>query len=176
MGIFITLLIVLLLFVCALMVLVILMQRPKQEGLGAAFGGGMTDSMFGAQTTDVLQKGTIYFAIFYFVTSALLAVLVSKKQSGSDTLGKGLEANKEAVSSEEQVEDIPAVPVPEPIPGLPGTGVTPPTGGDAPVENKVDATTIPPVEIPADPTPTTPITPLPEIPADPDPAPATSPN
>ena len=42
--------------ICLLMVLIILMQRPKQEGLGAAFGGGVTDQMFGAQTSNVLQK------------------------------------------------------------------------------------------------------------------------
>ena len=42
--------------VSLLLILVILMQRPKQEGLGAAFGAGMTDAAFGAKTTDVLQK------------------------------------------------------------------------------------------------------------------------
>ena len=46
--------------VSLLLVLVILMQRPKQEGLGAAFGSGMTDAAWGARTTDVLQKGTVY--------------------------------------------------------------------------------------------------------------------
>ncbi|MDC0296691.1 preprotein translocase subunit SecG, partial [Akkermansiaceae bacterium] len=30
--------------VSLLLILVILMQRPKQEGLGAAFGAGMTDA------------------------------------------------------------------------------------------------------------------------------------
>jgi preprotein translocase subunit SecG len=43
--------------VSLLLILVILMQRPKQEGLGAAVGAGMTDAAFGAKTTDVLQKG-----------------------------------------------------------------------------------------------------------------------
>ena len=33
-------------FVALLMMLVILMQRPKSEGLGAAFGGGMTGNLF----------------------------------------------------------------------------------------------------------------------------------
>jgi protein translocase SecG subunit len=40
--------------VAILMMLVILMQRPKSEGLGAAFGGGVTENIFGAQTTNVL--------------------------------------------------------------------------------------------------------------------------
>ena len=36
----INLLLVIFVIVCLLMTLIILMQRPKQEGLGAAFGGG----------------------------------------------------------------------------------------------------------------------------------------
>lgn len=35
---------------------VVLMQRPKQEGLGAAFGAAITDQAFGARTTDVLKR------------------------------------------------------------------------------------------------------------------------
>ena len=39
----INLLLVVFVIVCLLMTLLILMQRPKQEGLGAAFGAGVTD-------------------------------------------------------------------------------------------------------------------------------------
>ena len=97
MSIAITLLTVLLIFVCLLMVLIILMQRPKQEGLGAAFGGGMTDQMFGAQTSNVLQKGTVYFAIFYFIASATIAVLVSDKQEQSEASKELLEGSEAPV-------------------------------------------------------------------------------
>ena len=41
-------LIVILAIVCLLMIFAVLMQRPKQEGLGAAFGGGITDQVWGA--------------------------------------------------------------------------------------------------------------------------------
>ena len=51
---------VLFVLVAALMILVILMQRPKSEGLGAAFGGGVTENIFGAQTTNVLVKFTTW--------------------------------------------------------------------------------------------------------------------
>ena len=50
------------LIVCVLIVLVVLMQRPRSEGLGAAFGGGMTENLFGAQTTHVLAKLTTWLA------------------------------------------------------------------------------------------------------------------
>ena len=48
--------------VALLMIFVILMQRPKSEGLGAAFGGGVTENIFGAQTTNVLTKITGWLA------------------------------------------------------------------------------------------------------------------
>lgn len=72
--------------ICLLMVLIILMQRPKQEGLGAAFGGGVTDQMWGAQTTNVLQKATVTLAIIFFVITLILAVLVGKEQEHNKTL------------------------------------------------------------------------------------------
>jgi preprotein translocase subunit SecG len=64
--------------VCLLLSLLVLMQRPRQEGLGATFGSGMTDQMFGAQTTNVLQKGTVYFGIALFILTFLLAVLTAR--------------------------------------------------------------------------------------------------
>lgn len=67
--------------VSLLLVLVVLMQRPKQEGLGATFGAGMTDQMFGAQTTSVLQKATVWFGIVFFATTLLLTILVNQKNS-----------------------------------------------------------------------------------------------
>ena len=72
--------------ICLLMVFIILMQRPKQEGLGAAFGGGVTDQMWGAQTTNVLQKATVTLAIIFFVITLILAVLVGKQQEHNKTL------------------------------------------------------------------------------------------
>ena len=73
-------LIVILAIVCLLMIFAVLMQRPKQEGLGAAFGGGITDQVWGAQTTNVLQKKNRLLAVTFFVITLILSVLVSKKQ------------------------------------------------------------------------------------------------
>ena len=72
----ITALLVVYVFVCLLMVLLVLMQRPKQEGLGAAFGASTTDQLFGARTTNVLQKGTVYMASLFFVLTLTLAILM----------------------------------------------------------------------------------------------------
>lgn len=62
-------------FVAVLMMLVILMQRPKSEGLGAAFGGGVTENIFGAQTTNVLTTVTTWLASIFFILVLALSVL-----------------------------------------------------------------------------------------------------
>ena len=62
---------VLLILVSLFMILVILMQRPRSDGgLGAALGGGgAAESAFGAETSSILTKTTIYCVIFFFVAS-----------------------------------------------------------------------------------------------------------
>lgn len=83
MDIFIGILTVVEVIVCLLLILVVLMQRPRQEGLGASFGDAAASQVWGAQTTNVLQKFTVYLAIFLFAITILLAVLVSRHQTGS---------------------------------------------------------------------------------------------
>ena len=97
-----------LLIVCALLLLVVLMQRPKQEGLGAAFGAQMTDQAFGAQTTDVLKKGTVLFGTLFMGLCFVLAVLMNARfqRSKSDLNVKQVEAPVEA-----SVAEQPAAPV-----------------------------------------------------------------
>jgi len=64
--------------VCLLLILLTLMQRPKNEGLGAAFGGGMTDNLFGAQTSNVLAKATRVLGTAFFVITLTLSVLYTR--------------------------------------------------------------------------------------------------
>lgn len=104
----INLLLIVFVIVCLLMSLLILMQRPKQEGLGAAFGGGVTDQVFGARTTNVLQKGTVYLGSLFFILSLSLAILISKQSPAKSLLSpEGAEAAEEQVS-EEKMEESPA--------------------------------------------------------------------
>jgi len=73
--IFINILLTINVIVCILLILLTLMQRPKNEGLGAAFGGGMTDNLFGAQTTNVLAKATRVLAGLFFAITLGLSML-----------------------------------------------------------------------------------------------------
>jgi preprotein translocase subunit SecG len=78
--------------VAVLMTLVILMQRPKSEGLGAAFGGGVTENIFGAQTTNVLTKFTGWLAGIFFVLTFVLGVLYAQRSSSDSSLRRELMA------------------------------------------------------------------------------------
>ena len=77
-------------FIALLMVLVILMQRPKSEGLGAAFGGGVTENIFGAQTTNVLTKITGWLAALFFLLTFVLSILYAHKSSTPSGLRREL--------------------------------------------------------------------------------------
>lgn len=105
MDIFIGILTVVEVIVCLLLILVVLMQRPRQEGLGASFGDAAASQVWGAQTTNVLQKFTVYLAIFLFALTILLAVLVSRHQTGTKAPSLFGDAKPEAVAPAAMTED-----------------------------------------------------------------------
>ncbi len=97
----------LLLIICSLLLLVVLMQRPKNEGLGAAFGAQMTDQAFGAQTTDVLKKGTILFGTLFMLLSFVLGVLMNRQfQNAKSDLAT--QAPAATAPAKEQPQQAPA--------------------------------------------------------------------
>jgi preprotein translocase subunit SecG len=119
----INLLLVVFVLVCLLMSMIILMQRPKNEGLGAAFGSGATDQLFGAQTTHVLQKGTVYLGSLFFVLTITLAVLMSKRDHSGQTFKAEVEQTPPPV---ETPKEQPASILPPSAQPLEGDVATPP--------------------------------------------------
>src|SRR5947199_5371924 len=99
MNLLITVLLVLFVLVAGLMTLVILMQRPKSEGLGAAFGAGVTENIFGAQTTNVLLKFTTWLAAIFFALTFALSVLYSHHSVASSSFRRELMKNQPAQTS-----------------------------------------------------------------------------
>ena len=80
---------------CVFLILIILMQPSKADGgLGAAFGSGATDTLFGARTGNVLTKGTIWGATILFVTAVLLAILIAHQKPASIVLDKAVATPK----------------------------------------------------------------------------------
>jgi len=66
-----------------LLIVIILLQRSKNEGLGLAFGSQMGESLFGAQAGNVLVKATIWLGIIFMVNTTVLAKIYSKGTSQS---------------------------------------------------------------------------------------------
>jgi preprotein translocase subunit SecG len=132
--------------VALLMVLVILMQRPKSEGLGAAFGGGVTENIFGAQTTNVLVKFTSWLAGMFFILTFVLSILYSHKTS-RDT-GLRNELLKQQTTGQPSASVPPVNPNAPAVPA-PGAPVIP-VGSAAP---STSATATPPLAPSASPRP-----------------------
>jgi preprotein translocase subunit SecG len=128
--------------VALLMLLVILMQRPKSEGLGAAFGGGVTENIFGAQTTNVLVKFTGWLTGIFFVLTFALSVLYAHKTSRDTGL------RRELLKQQTGGQPSPSAPVNPNAPAVPAPG--------APVLPAASATTTPPIVPSASPAPSKP--------------------
>jgi len=63
------------------------------------FGGGMTDQAFGARTTDVLQKGTVYLASGLFIVTLILSILVGSA-SNDKSIAVSIDEDKAAAVEE----------------------------------------------------------------------------
>lgn len=130
--------------VALLMIFVILMQRPKSEGLGAAFGGGVTDNLFGAQTTNVLTKVTGWLAGIFFALTFLLSILYAQRTNAGGGLRKEL------------MRSAPAAAMPAVSPGAANSENPAPSaapqGADAAVAPAGDAAQNQPVEAASSPT------------------------
>ena len=128
--------------VAVLMMFVILMQRPKSEGLGAAFGGGVTENIFGAQTTNVLTTATTWLASIFFIVILILSMLYAHKVTTKSAVRQELRRTSAAKTT------APAKSSPGPI-----KAAAKGAAADAKAElNPVPAASIPPAQ-PASPVP-----------------------
>lgn len=91
-NILISLLTFVLILISLFMVLVILMQRANtNSGMGSAFGGGVTESAFGAETTNILTRATKYSAFAFFIIALVLYLLyMSRDRFGAETAAADL--------------------------------------------------------------------------------------
>src|SRR5258708_2863824 len=62
----------LLIFVSLFLILVVLAQKSKDGGMGAALGGGAAEAAFGADTSNVLSKATRWATIAFFLLAFVL--------------------------------------------------------------------------------------------------------
>ncbi len=69
--------------VCLMLALIVMLQKPKEGGLGGAFGGGALEASLGADAGNVLIKATAILATIFLANTLVLARLTATKQSDS---------------------------------------------------------------------------------------------
>lgn len=126
-----TLVLVIHLIVCIALILIILLQTGKGADIGATFGGGSSQTVFGSSgATPFLSKITIGAAVIFMVTSIVLTYF-------SD---KGVAVIERSLVTESAVP-APSVPISSGVegekgPAVPQGGSTAPTSQEAPTPAK----------------------------------------
>ena len=123
MSIFIGFLYVIEVVVCLLLALVVMLQKPKEGGLGGAIGGGMLEASLGADAGSVLVKTTAVLGAVFLLNTLVLARLTSTVHSHS-LMAREAEpvATEQAPALPAAAPEMPAAPA---APELPATPATP---------------------------------------------------
>lgn len=70
--------------VCLALIMIVLLQTGKGADMGAAFGGGSSQTLFGSTgASTFLSKATTFAAVIFMVTCFLLAYLSAHRESSS---------------------------------------------------------------------------------------------
>jgi preprotein translocase subunit SecG len=81
------LLIIIHIIVCIALIMIVLLQTGKGADMGAAFGGGSSQTLFGSTgASTFLGKATTGAAIIFMVTSLGLAYLSSHRTGGQSVV------------------------------------------------------------------------------------------
>ncbi len=139
--------------VCILLAMVVMLQKPKEGGLGGAFGGGMLEASLGADAGNVLIRTTAILGAIFLLNTLVLARLTSTVHSRSLM----------AREAEPAAETAPALPAAPELPAVPEVPAAAPQAPAAPAP-------VAPAAAPAAPAPAAPASPAPAAPASPAPA------
>ncbi len=130
--------------VCVFLILVVLVQQGKGADWAGAFGGGGSQTTFGARSTgSILERATTAAAVIFMITSIALAILISQSGSGTSVIREGAKSN------------APQPAAPAPAQGQPAQGQQPPAQGQqppAPAPQNAPATPATPAPAPGAPT------------------------
>lgn len=106
------------------LIVLVLIQQGKGAQMGAAFGSGASQTVFGSQGSgSFLLKLTTFFAILFFVNSLALGYLAGK-QTKEDPLQALTAAASVKQKQQSQPASMPVMPdagVPIPATQLPGS-------------------------------------------------------
>jgi preprotein translocase subunit SecG len=102
--------------ICIALIMIVLLQTGKGSDMGAAFGAGSSQTLFGSTgASTFLTKATTVVAIAFMLTSLVLAYISSGKQQSSIMLDTKAPIQQEAgpAPSGGTVAETPEVPVTE---------------------------------------------------------------
>ena len=119
--------------VCLLLGLVVMLQKPKEGGLGGAIAGGMGEAVFGADASNVLIKATAWLGAIFLANTLLLARLTSTVSSSL------MDGEADAPQTEQQhlppagdITPPPAAPTAPTAPAAPAAPTAPAAAPKAP--------------------------------------------
>ncbi|MCF8069146.1 MAG: preprotein translocase subunit SecG [Desulfobacterales bacterium] len=96
-----TLLIIVHILACIGLILIVLLQTGKGADMGAAFGGGGSQTLFGSTgAATFLSKVTTIAAVVFMLTSLSLAYVSGNSSKGSIVLDSAPAAQEQTVPAE----------------------------------------------------------------------------
>ena len=121
--------------VCLLLAGIVMLQKPKEGGLGGVIGGGMAEAAFGADAGSVLIKGTIILGTIFLLNTLVLARLTSTVHKKSVMQGVEVPAptQQAPVMPAPEMPAAPAPAAPAAAPALPATPEAPKAPAATPV-------------------------------------------
>ena len=123
-----TIFLVLHLFVAAAVVVLVLLQHGKGADMGAAFGSGASNTVFGARgSANFLSRTTAILATGFFITSFVLAVLGGGMRESGSVIGDSV-----IPAAPADAPLAPAEPAPAPAPAQPEQSNAPIEGAPVP--------------------------------------------
>ncbi len=107
-------------FVCVLVVLFVLMQKPSANaGMGSALGGATSESVFGGEAAGVLSKATVIFISAFFILCAVLYLAFLGSRDKGEGEGLNLEGKAQVEQTVPATEDAPAAAIVPATEGVP---------------------------------------------------------
>lgn len=107
--------------VCLLLALVVMLQKPKEGGLGGAIGGGMLEASLGADAGNVLIKTTAILGAIFLLNTLVLARLTSTVHSHSLMAQEAEPKAEQAPALPMAAPQLPTPKAPAAAPELPAT-------------------------------------------------------
>jgi len=102
--------------VCIALIMIVLLQTGKGADMGAAFGGGASQTLFGSTgATTFLGKATTVAAIIFMITSLGLAYMSSHKTGSSIMMEDKAPIEQQEAPAQPKKNSLPAPETSQPV-------------------------------------------------------------